>query len=158
MEHLNQPKRDWRKEEDNVKVALGELSYLMGWTMNHPQSAALLAFEAHQLAMRYTENPTPDELEMRVKIPLSIMAKWIKCHDVERAETLFLQAMNDEIARHNVEYVVIKANVPLSMYEQFEKACATLEGNEIEEEHLPAYVQSVLCKAIQNFIKQRKLE
>jgi len=153
MNELQREKRDWQGEQRGLREAFGLIGMIRLWLDQNPQMALQMAIELNQLLKRYTDDPTPD-LEMRVKIPLSIWRQWIECRDVERAEILLVEAMTAEIEKRQKGYIPLKTDMPLSMYEEFEKACATLEGKEIEEEHLPAYVQSVLCKAIQDFIKQ----
>lgn len=156
MEHLTNvelEKRNSQQEQNEMREALRIVGLIRLWIDNCPQHAAQIAFEMNQLLARYASDPSPD-IELRVHIPLSIWKQWVESRDVERAETLLLETMMGEIEKRQKGYVPLKTSVPLSMYEQFEKACAFLEGRDVGEEHLPAYVQSVLCKAIQDFIKQ----
>lgn len=153
MTNVEQERAQEQKQQNEIREALRIVGMIRLWIDNYPQHAASLAFEMNQLLGRYVHDPTPD-IELRVHIPLSVWKQWVECRDVERAETLLLETMLGEIDKRQKGYVPLKTSVPLSMYEQFEKACAFLEGKEVEEEHLPAYVQSVLCKAIQDFVKQ----
>ncbi len=56
--------------------------------------------------------------------------------------------------RENAEYALLKIKVPISMYEAFEKACARFEGRNVDSRIVSEYVQSVVFKAFQDFIKQ----
>ena len=62
-------KRNWQREQDASKTAIGELAFLCGWVMQYPQHAAQLALDAHELARRYGQRLNPlkgDELVSRL--------------------------------------------------------------------------------------------
>jgi len=69
-------KRNWQREQDAAKTAIGELAFLCGWVMQYPQHAAQLALDAHELARRYVEDPTPD-IEIRAMISQETWKKFI---------------------------------------------------------------------------------
>lgn len=87
---------DWRQQNENVRVAMGELAFLCGWVMNYPQMAGQLAIEAHELARRYVESPTLD-LEFRAVIPEAVWKQFQTACTI--AETTFLneQACYDKL-------------------------------------------------------------
>lgn len=66
--------------------------------------------------------------------------------------------MNNELEKRNSGYINLNVNVPFSLYKRFKKACTILEGKDVEEKYIPAYVQSVVCKALQDFIRQHTSE
>ena len=91
-------KRTSQQEQNEMKEALRIIGMVRLWVDNCPQHAAQLAFELNQVLGRYVSDPSPD-IELRVHVPLAIWKKWVESRDVERAETLLLEAMMGEIEK-----------------------------------------------------------
>jgi hypothetical protein len=98
MTNVEQERVECQKEQNEMREAFRIIGMIRLWIDNCPQHAAQLAFELNQVLGRYVQDPTPD-IELRVKIPLSIWKQWVECRDVERAETVLIEAMMGEIEK-----------------------------------------------------------
>lgn len=88
---------------ENVKAAMGELTFLCGWVNQYPQLAGQLALEAHELARRYVEEPTPD-IEFRSVIPVQVWKQFTTaCRAAESTD------LNEEACYHQAEDLLFKA-------------------------------------------------
>jgi hypothetical protein len=101
MEQTTQTEQEiaeYKKQENEMREAYRIVGMIRLWIDNCPQHAAQLAFELNQVLARYALEPSPD-IELRVHIPLAIWKQWVECRDVERAETVLLEAMLSEIEK-----------------------------------------------------------
>lgn len=94
----NMEQMDQQEEERGLRAAFGAIGLLRRHLDNNPHLAKFMAIELEQTYQRFERDPSPD-LELRVRIPLTIMQKWLNQFDLDRAEKLLLQAMQDEIER-----------------------------------------------------------
>lgn len=101
MEHVTnveQERVECQKQQNDLREAYRIVGLIRLWIDNCPQHAAQLAFELNQVLGRYVHEPSPD-IELRVKIPLSIWKQWVESRDVERAEAVLIEAMMGEIEK-----------------------------------------------------------
>lgn len=88
--------RNYVQEREYVKQAIGELSFLCGWILQHPQNAGQLAIEAHDLARRYVEEPTLD-VEFRAVIPVTTWNQFMTACIAAEATNLNEQACYEKL-------------------------------------------------------------
>lgn len=95
--------QQWQQDKENIKAATDELVGLIDWVVHHPEMATQLAVEIHEIAHRYTEDPTPD-VEFHAIIPLAVWRQFVSACIAENAANL-----NEEACFQIAEYLLSKA-------------------------------------------------
>jgi hypothetical protein len=93
---MDYSKRNYVQEREDVKCVIGELGFLTDWVLHHPQQAGQLAIEAHDLARRYVEEPTPD-VEFRSVIPIAVWNQFMLACSVAEGMNLNEQSCYEKL-------------------------------------------------------------
>jgi len=56
--------------------------------------------------------------------------------------------------KENAEYALLKVKIPVDIFDAFRVACAIFEGENVDDAKIPEYAQSLIFRAIQDFVKQ----
>ena len=94
-----QEREDVQTEQRGLRTAFGAMGMLRLLLDNHPELAPQMAIDMEHLIRRYGAGDPSKSITVTADVPPYILGEWVKCYDVERAEVLLLQAMQEEIEK-----------------------------------------------------------